>query len=337
MPSTFEHLHAAHCESGVTASLFRHRGLELSEPMIFGIGAGLFFVYAPPIKIMEMPLISYRSYPGGIFRKACRRLGVTYRSSRFLSSRAGIRELDELLESGVPVGLRTNIFWLTYFPREFRHQFNGHNLIAVERSGAEYTISDPVLQAPVSCPAAALTRARFARGPLSPRGMLYYPWNVPARPQLRKAVLAGIRDCSSAMLNAPLPWCGVKGIRHLARKIRSWPRTLGGNQEIKLHAGHIIRMQEEVGTGGSGFRYMYAAFLQEAGQRFDHEPFAEASCRMTEVGDAWRIFAVNCGRVIKGRDHGRITCDTLADELVDCAEREREIFVYLGKNLPRRS
>ena len=56
--------HAAHCESGVTASLFRHWGLELSEPMIFGVGAGLFFVYAPPIKIMEMPLISYRTLSG---------------------------------------------------------------------------------------------------------------------------------------------------------------------------------------------------------------------------------------------------------------------------------
>ena len=165
--------------------------------------------------------------------------------------------------------------------------------------------------------------------------MLYYPRNVPDRPQLRIAILAGLRDCSSAMLNTRVPWCGIKGIRLLARRIRAWPRTLSGNQEIKLHAGHIIRMQEEVGTGGSGFRYMYAAFLQEASQRLDHEPFTEASRRMTEVGDAWRSFAVNCGRVIKGRDQGRITCDTLADELEACAEREREIFVYLRNNLPR--
>jgi hypothetical protein len=31
-------------------------------------------------------------------------------------------------------------------------------------------------------------------------------------------------------------------------------------------------MQEEVGTGGGGFRFMYAAFLQRADEEIGHEP-----------------------------------------------------------------
>ena len=241
-----------------------------------------------------------------------------------------------LLERGVPVGLRTNIFWLTYFPTGIPPPVQRPQLD--RRRAQRSAVHDQR-----SCAAGA---GELPGGGPDPREVrprsIVAPGNALSTheksllvPQLRKAILAGIRDCSSAMLNTRVPWCGIKGIGHLARRIRAWPRTLGGNQEIKLHAGHIIRMQEEVGTGGSGFRYMYAAFLQEAGQCLDHEPFAEASRRMTEVGDAWRSFAVNCGRVIKGRDQGRITCDTLADELVACAEREREVFLYLRNNLPR--
>jgi len=39
---TYTHRTAAHCETGVTSALFFDKGLNLSEPMIFGIGSGIF-------------------------------------------------------------------------------------------------------------------------------------------------------------------------------------------------------------------------------------------------------------------------------------------------------
>jgi len=38
----FVHQQAAHCETGVTSALFRHQGVDISEPMVFGIGSGIF-------------------------------------------------------------------------------------------------------------------------------------------------------------------------------------------------------------------------------------------------------------------------------------------------------
>jgi len=38
----FVHQQAAHCETGVTSALFRFQGVDISEPMIFGIGSGIF-------------------------------------------------------------------------------------------------------------------------------------------------------------------------------------------------------------------------------------------------------------------------------------------------------
>ena len=42
MELNFEHHQTAHCENGVASNLLLNKGLKLSEPMIFGIGSGLF-------------------------------------------------------------------------------------------------------------------------------------------------------------------------------------------------------------------------------------------------------------------------------------------------------
>ena len=64
------------------------------------------------------------------------------------------------------------------------------------------------------------------------------------------------------MIRTPLPLVGVKGIRLFAKKIRGWPEKYGKRKAV-LYLGHAIRMQEEIGTGGGGFRLMYAAFLRK--------------------------------------------------------------------------
>jgi hypothetical protein len=37
-----------------------------------------------------------------------------------------------------------------------------------------------------------------------------------------------------------------------------------GTKVTNHYLGQLIRMQEEIGTGGGGFRFIYGAFLQEA-------------------------------------------------------------------------
>ena len=60
---------------------------------------------------------------------------------------------------------------------------------------------------------------------------------------------------------APIPIVGIKGIRYTRRRlVRKWPKTKGV-KKANHYLGQIVRMQEEIGTGGGGFRYIYAAFL----------------------------------------------------------------------------
>src|SRR4051812_47055106 len=125
----FHHAQSAHCESGVISNLFQNGGVPLSEAMAFGIGSGLFFLHVPFIKVMGLPLTSYRSFPGSIFKKACRRLGIPFEYQKFRDPLQGTRALDDHLSRNQAVGVQSNIYWLPYIPERFRFQFNAHNIV----------------------------------------------------------------------------------------------------------------------------------------------------------------------------------------------------------------
>ena len=116
----------------------------------------------------------------------------------------------------------------------------------------------------MDCLTEDLERARFAKGPLQPHGFMYYPRYINLHPDFRTACIKGINDACNAMLKIPVPIFGVRGIRYLAeRTIKSGEKM--GFVEACRQLANIVRMQEEIGTGGAGFRFMYAAFL--AGSR----------------------------------------------------------------------
>ena len=325
MKIDFAHHQSAHCESGVTSNLLLHRGLKVSEAMAFGLGSGLFFGYVPFVKINHLPLITYRNAPGGIFRKVTKRLGVTIARQQFRKPQAARSAVDRLLEAGVPVGAQTGAYWLPYFPPALRFHFNMHNLVVVGREGEDYLISDPVFPELVNCPAPDFEKARFARGAMAPKGKIYYVRDAPAEIDLGSAAKSAIRDVCRTMLKTPVPYAGIRGMRLLARHLERWPDKLGAKL-AGIHLGHMIRMQEEIGTGGGGFRFIYAAFLQELGEALGQPQLHALSAKMTAAGDRWREFAVIGARLCKGRPAEGDSYTVLAERLRDCAVREGELY-----------
>lgn len=321
----FVHRQSAHCETGVLSNLISHHGLEISEAMVFGIGSGLFFGYFPFVRLNKLPLTAYRSATGGIMKKAAKRLGVRLEWEKFRSPAKAMDALDRKLQAGIPVGCRTGAYWLSYFPPRYRFHFNMHNLVAFGKNNGNYRVSDPVFPDPVDCPAEDLIKARFAKGPMPPKGRMYHVAHVPEQVDFRQPVRDGIRDVCRSMLRVPGPFIGAKGIRYLAKKIEAWPRKMD-DRRAALHLGQIIRMQEEIGTGGAGFRFIYAAFLQEAAPILELPELVELSARMTDIGDRWRDFAVIGSRICKKRASENEGYSELADILRDCADREEVLF-----------
>lgn len=326
--SGFEHRHAGHCESGTVAALLRHQGLDLSEPMVFGIGGGLFFLHLPWLRMGGIPLTSYRDAPRAIIKNIGKRFGIRWRQHRYRDPATGMRALNAFVDSGRPVGVQTSGYWLPYFPVEMRFHFNGHNLVVYGREGSNYLLSDPIAEIPVTCAAEDLQRARFAKGVFAPRGLTYYPEGVPRDPDLGPVVRDAIRATARRMIDMPVPMFGTRGIGWLARRLERWPEKLGAERARKW-VGSVVRMQEEIGTGGAGFRFIYAAFLQEAGELLNNAALRECAKDLTAAGDRWRDFAVQGALVVKQRQDGSEAYARLAALLRECGEREQKIFTRL--------
>jgi hypothetical protein len=264
-----------------------------------------------------------------IFNKLAKRLGIKIKRTKFSSEASANKALEENLKNNIPTGLQVGVYNLTYFPDEYRFHFNAHNLVVYGKNDDQYLISDPVMEHVTTLSEDELNKVRFAKGAFAPRGQMYYPIHIPVEINYEKAIITAIKDTCRNML-APIPIVGVKGIKFVSRQIRKWP-IKHGNKKANHYLAQLVRMQEEIGTGGGGFRFIYAAFLQEASVRLKNEELRKLSLEMTEIGDLWRDFAVQASRVYKNRSAQNDVYNMLADNLLDIANREEIFFKKLKK------
>ncbi len=327
----FAHNQSAHCENGVVSNLMKHNGFDISEPMVFGIGSGLLFSYLPFLKVNYAPVFTYRSMPGFIFNKFAKRTGIKMKREKFKNPKLAKARLDQNLAKNNPVGLQVGVYNLVYFPDEYRFHFNAHNMVVYGKQGDRYLISDPVMEEVTSLTEKELEKVRFAKGAFAPKGHMYYPISFPEKLELETAIVKGIKQTARDM-TAPVPIVGVKAMRWVAKNIRKWPKKLGP-KKANHYLGQIVRMQEEIGTGGGGFRYIYAAFLQEASAMLNNPKLMKLSKEMTSIGDAWRDFAVDASRIYKNRNAESNGYEDVAVQLEALADREEQFFKTLKKTV----
>ena len=332
-----EHRPNAHCENGAISTLLRYHGLDLSEPMIFGLAYGIFFTHIPFLKMGGMPVTSFRTFPGVLFTRIMKMLGVKTATRRFFNKESAMRALDKiLLEKHEPVGCVVGMYYLPYMPMEYRFHFNGHNIAITgkdEQTG-DYTVLDANAVEKVTISRKDLMRARFPKGGVYPlMGQMYYIKQMPEQlPDLNQLIIKSIKKACWFMTSEPR-WVkpvGVNGIVYLSERIRKWEQTMGPRR-AKLNLAQVIRMLEEIGTGGAGFRFLYGAFLQEAAERTGLTILNDFSRRITEIGDLWREFAYTAARIFKQRSDNQKNYDDLGDILHKIGQMERQFFLDLNE------
>jgi hypothetical protein len=327
MKLNFEHRSAAHCETGVVSNLLNFYGYELSEPMVFGIGAGLFFVYMPFVSYKgNMMKFSFRTLPGAIFACTMKNLqiGVGVKK-RFFNKEKAMKEVDNLLAQGIPVGNVVGLYFLPYTP--LRIHFNAHHLCVVGKEGDKYTVSDPTVATIQKLASQSLKKVRFSRGMLKPQGKMYWIKEKPTHlPDLDAAIISGIKTTCKNMIGFPLLPIGVRGIALLSKQIRKLEAKYG-EQDALLFLATLLQAMEEFGTGGAWFRFLYSAFLYEAADRLNNPKLKDFAVEMTSIGDLWRQFALECGRKFKNRS--KESYNDLADRLLDISIKEKEFFIAL--------
>ncbi|WP_030452763.1 BtrH N-terminal domain-containing protein [Herbidospora cretacea] len=270
-----------HCETTTLGVLLRHEGLDLSEPMMFGLGSGLSFVYWDS-RVMPFPFLGGRVRPFELTRNLTTRLGLTLRVEETTSPAKAWRNVAASLDAGRPVGLQLDCYHLEYFRSKVH--FGGHVVAACGYDEHDVQLVDTDQQGGrVRTSRASLALARAERGPMTARNRSF-TIALPASPvPWRERIVPAIRDCAEAFLAAPIANLGHRGIGKAARLVPKWRLPAEDLRQAAL-------LMEQAGTGGALFRNLYRDFLGECLETVDrpeirtaHESYAEAAALWTEV------------------------------------------------------
>ncbi len=327
----FKHNMFAHCENGATSNLLRYYNINLSEPMIFGLGSGLSFSFLPFLKMNGSPVVSFRPLPGIIFKRATKNLNIKIEIKKFKKMpQKAMKALDKNLDNKIPTGVVVGAYFLMYFPEKYRFHFNAHNIVVFGKENNKYYISDSIMENVETLSYDDLLRVRYAKGAFAPEGKMYYIKSYPEKININAAIRRSIKRTCKQMVVYPGNLIGVSSMRYLAKHILKWEKKLSKKQAIK-NICSLVRMQEEIGTGGAGFRYLFAAFLQEASKYLNNTELDNFSKEMTLIGDKWRQFAIDSARICKSREKNGETFKSISDLLIKISDMEKDFFKKLLK------
>jgi hypothetical protein len=326
----FEHRMAAHCETGTVTGLLNHAGLSITEPLVFGISGGIFFGYFKS-RDFSFPMFILRSKPGNIRKKTFKRLGIKYHEERFRSPAKGEAALDEALRQGHPTAVQVDFFYMDYMPEWQKVHINAHYIIVFGMDDQNYRVSDSYYKQKSQLDRQKMLTARFAGGMMAPKGTMYYTTKIPDNIDLTKPIMKGIQRASFNMTRLPIPFLGVKGIRKFAEKLNEWPSIARDTEDLADRIMRINILMEDQGTGGGGFRYMYATFLQQAAAIVHDDRLKTMSKEMMEIGDKWRKISYFAAKIGKNRDLGPERIKELSMMVYAQADDEQKFFNELYK------
>jgi hypothetical protein len=327
----FQHKMAAHCESGTLTSILNHGGLEITEPLVFGISNGIFFGYFHKMKSFAFPTFIVRNKPGKMRTNLEQRIGVKFKTYDFKDPVRGQETLDRLLLQNIPVAAQVDFFYMDYVPTWERVHINVHFLVVAGKEGNRYSISDSYFPEIVELEATSLEKGRFAGGTMSPKGFIFHLHKLPAEIDYPAAIKKGIRKACFNMLNIPIPFLGIKGMRMFAKKVEEWPNFARDTEHLSHEIMKINILLEDQGTGGAGFRFMYASFLQQAAKINNNLALNELSKELMKIGDGWREISLYTARIGKNRDLGPEKLKQLSEMIYDRADVEERFFKSLSK------
>jgi len=276
-----------HCETTTTGSLLNQIGIELSEPMLFGLGEGLGYLFWK-MKIMDFPFIGGRIKTDKLTENICRNLNLKLELKETSSIKKAWKNIEEPLLNGKAVGLKLDCYHLDYFTNKIH--FAGHYaamhgydenyayLIDTEQQGCE-----------VKTTLESLELARNEKGPMSSRNLSFTIEQVEELPKIKQVIKKAILNNASDYLNPPIKNLGYKGIKKTASEIKKWFNT---SKDIPREFQTSAMLMEKAGTGGALFRNLYRDFLKES---FDvigmkelkegYKSFKECATKWTEISD----------------------------------------------------
>jgi Butirosin biosynthesis protein H, N-terminal/Domain of unknown function (DUF4872) len=279
----YVHTPGNHCGSTALRNLLAFHGIELSEEMAFGLGAGASFYY----------LTLEDASPSRWFNGRTARLEESFRdltgaalelrtfapgdSEAWAAARAEV-------DAGKPALLLTDIYYLDHYGNSAH--FPGHAVVLAGYDEEVAQLSDTGFEELQSTRLENLDKARHSGHPAYPlEGHMFTVGAAVDRAQLEAAVPRAIAQAAKEMVEPTWgEFAGLPAVERLAAEAGSWPEVAADWQWCARFAYQVI---ERRGTGGGAFRLMYSRFLEEAG-RAEAPLAAEAAARWTALAEAFK-------------------------------------------------
>jgi hypothetical protein len=318
---SYTHRTGEHCASTAMRNVLGHQGLELSEPMVFGLASGLGFYYFRDEGLS--PTRMFHGRTATLEADFGRNTGVPLVETTEPDDGRAWRAVRDSIDRGLPVMISTDTFYLGYHATT--SHFPGHRCVVVGYDDASATalIADRKFEAYQRCSLDELRRARNARDYVLSCRNAYARLDGEAgldRP-LPEAIRLALRRNAREMLepsgglpadvpagSAGLP-AGIPALRTLARELPAW----GSAKDWSWAARFGYQVIAKRGSGGSFFRSIYADFLRESAPLVPELARGLPAERMDAIAARWRELA----GVLK-----------LQSERDDCAP---ELFVRAGR------
>lgn len=315
--------HGQHCETTTLGALLHHRGIELSEPMLFGLGEGLGFVYWDA-RNMDFPFLGGRVKPMALTRTAAARLGLTLHVQETTSPRKAWQNVTAALAAGHPTGLQLDSYHLDHFTTKVH--FGGHFVALYGYDDTHAHLVDTAQQGgAVTTTLTSLALARNERGPMTARNLSYTVTVPTDRPDLADAVRKAVSANAHAFLTPPIANLGHRGIAKAARRVTRWlDRCDDPSRDLPLAA----LLMERGGTGGALFRVLYRDFLAEAATITGDDDLRLGHRLYAEIAPLWTEVAHHIAAAGENGDPERLTLASAI--LTELAERERHAMEVLA-------
>lgn len=313
-----------HCETTALGVLLRHQGIDLSEPMLFGLGSGLSFIYWDS-KHLAFPFLGGRVKPFELTRNLAAVLGLELLVQETASSRRAWENVAAPIDGGRPVGLQLDSYHLDYFAPKVH--FGGHVVAMYGYDDRDAYLVDTDQQGgAVATSRTGLARARAARGPMTARHRsftLTAPATPPAPPD---RIIAAITACADAFLHPPIANLGHRGIAKAGKLVRGWLRRTDDPRRDLPQAAFLM---EQGGTGGALFRNLYRDFLAECTHLLDSDHLRTGHRLYAEAATLWTEAAALITTAGTTGDVGEL--DRAGSVLADLARIEHEAMEALSR------
>jgi imidazole glycerol phosphate synthase subunit HisF len=271
-----------HCETTATGTLLLQLGIKLSEPMLFGIGEGLGYIFWN-MKTMGLPFIGGRVKPDSLTETIARNLNLELTVKETSSSQKAWENVKELVDNSQIVGLKLDCYHLEYFSKPFH--FAGHYVALYDYDDEYAYLVDTNQQGgKVKTSLKSLALARAEKGSMSSKNLYYTLQKTDKSFDLQTVIITAIKNNATLHINPPITNIGYKGINKTASEIIKWFNT---SKDIEHDFRTTARMMEKAGTGGAIFRNLYRDFLKESYDLLHLEKIKEGYEAFVEIASLW--------------------------------------------------